>query len=103
MNLDYIFKTPSGSKEGNVLFNNTLDTFYLQLYGVEHMVDQSTYFSVQPVLHNWYNKHCGMYCPVSGMEHVKDLLLLIKKSNPRSGGSRFSFVVRVVINSMSDV
>ena len=26
------------SKEGNVLFNDTLNTFYLQLYGVRHMV-----------------------------------------------------------------
>ena len=25
-------------KEGNVLFNDALDTFYLQLYGVGHMV-----------------------------------------------------------------
>ena len=25
-------------KEGNVLFNNALNTFYLQLYGVRHMV-----------------------------------------------------------------
>ena len=29
-------------KEGNVLFNEALNTFYLRLYGVEHMVkDQS--------------------------------------------------------------
>ena len=28
----------STRKEGNVLFNNALNTFYLQLYGVEHMV-----------------------------------------------------------------
>ena len=27
-----------GRKEGNVLFNNTLNTFYLWLYGVRHMV-----------------------------------------------------------------
>ena len=27
-----------GRKEENVLFNNTLNTFYLQLYGVGHMV-----------------------------------------------------------------
>ena len=27
-----------GRKEGNVLFNDTLNTFYLQLYGVRHMV-----------------------------------------------------------------
>ena len=25
-------------KEGNVLFNDTLDTFYLRLHGVRHMV-----------------------------------------------------------------
>ena len=25
-------------KEGNVLFNDTLSTFYLRLYGIRHMV-----------------------------------------------------------------
>ena len=28
----------AGRKEGNVLFNDALDTFYLRLYGVTHMV-----------------------------------------------------------------
>ena len=28
----------NGRKEGNVLFNDTLNTFYLRLYGVTHMV-----------------------------------------------------------------
>ena len=34
------FVTPAkeGRKEGNVLFNDTLSTFYLPLYGVRHMV-----------------------------------------------------------------
>ena len=27
------------SKEGNVLFNDALNTFYLRLYGVRHMVN----------------------------------------------------------------
>ena len=27
-----------GRKDGNVLFNNALNTFYLQLYGVRHIV-----------------------------------------------------------------
>ena len=27
-----------GRKEGNVLFNDTLNTFYLRLYGIRHMV-----------------------------------------------------------------
>ena len=32
------FKLHRGRKEGNVLFNNALNTFYLRLYGVRHMV-----------------------------------------------------------------
>ena len=27
-----------GRKEGNILFNDALNTFYLRLYGVRHMV-----------------------------------------------------------------
>ena len=30
--------TKEGRKEGNVLFNDALNTFYLRLYGVRHMV-----------------------------------------------------------------
>ena len=29
---------PPGRKEGNVLFNDALNTFYLRLYDVRHMV-----------------------------------------------------------------
>ena len=29
-------------KEGNILFNDTLNRFYLQLYGVRHMVKYHT-------------------------------------------------------------
>ena len=29
-----------GRKEGNVLFNDALNTFYLRLYGVSHMVKE---------------------------------------------------------------
>ena len=28
-----------GRKEGTVLFNDTLNTFYLRLYGIRHMVE----------------------------------------------------------------
>ena len=31
-------RSPVGRKEGNVLFNDALNTFYLRLYGVGHMV-----------------------------------------------------------------
>ena len=37
--LKIVFTTSTtGRKEGNVLFNGTLNTFYLRLYGIEHMV-----------------------------------------------------------------
>ena len=45
-------------------------------------------FLILPV-HNWCNKGCGMYYPVSRMVHIKDSLLLTGNSRPRCGGSRF--------------
>ena len=38
-------------------------------------------FLVQPMLHIWCNKGCGMYYPVCGMMHIKEPLLLIGKSS----------------------
>ena len=51
-------------------------------------VDPLSYFSFQPMLHNWCNKGRGMYYPVCGMMHIKEPLLLIGKSSP-CGGSGF--------------
>ena len=53
-----------------------------------HGVDPLSYFSFQPVLHDWCNKGRGMYYPVCGMMHIKEPLLLIGKSS-LCGGSRF--------------
>ena len=53
-----------------------------------HGVDPLSYFSFQPVLHDWCNKGRGMCYPVCGMVHIKEPLLLIEKSSP-SGGSGF--------------
>ena len=36
----------------------------------------------QPVLHDWCNKGCGMCYPVCVMVHIKEPLLLIRKSSP---------------------
>ena len=52
------------------------------------MVDPLSYFSFQPVLHDWCNKGCGMCYPVCGMMHIKEPLLLIERSSP-CGGSGF--------------
>ena len=40
-------------------------------------VDPLSYFSFQPVLHDWCNKGRGMCYPVCGMVHIKEPLLLI--------------------------
>ena len=38
-----IIARKEGRKEGNILVNNTLNTFYLPLYGIRHMVKDHTY------------------------------------------------------------
>ena len=55
-----------------------------------HGVDPLSYFSFQPVLHDWCNKGRGTYYPVCGMVHIKEPLLLIDKSS-LCGGSGFPF------------
>ena len=56
-----------------------------------HGVDPLSYFSFQPVLHDWCNKDRGMCYPVCGMVHIKEPLLLIDKSSLCGGGSGFPF------------
>ena len=51
-------------------------------------VDPSSYFSFQPVFHDWCNKDRGMCYPVCGMVHIKKPLLLIGNSS-LCGGSGF--------------
>ena len=53
------------------------------------MVDPLSYFSFQPVLHDWCNRGHGMCYPLCGMMHIKESLLLIRKSSSFSGGSGF--------------
>ena len=55
-----------------------------------HGVDPLSYFSFQPVIHDWCNKGRGMCYPVCGMVHIKKTLLLIDKSS-LCGGSGFPF------------
>ena len=53
-----------------------------------HGVDPLSYFSLQPVFHDWCNKGRGMCYPICGMVHIKEPLLLIGKSS-LCGGSGF--------------
>ena len=66
-----------------------------------HGVDPLSYFSFQPVLHDWCNKGRGMCYPVCGMVHVKEPLLLIDKSS-LCGGSGFPFSLSEWSLTMSD-
>ena len=42
-----------GRKEGNVLFNDALNTFYLRLYGVRHMVKDHSDRERKPTAATW--------------------------------------------------
>ena len=66
-----------------------------------HVVDPLSYFSFQPVLHNWCNKGRGMCYPVCGMVHIKEPLLLIRKSS-LCGGCGFPFSLSEWFLTMSD-
>ena len=46
------------------------------------MVDLLSYFSFEPVFHDWCNNYLGMCYPVYGVLFIKDPLLLIEE-HPR--------------------
>ena len=58
----------------NLLFKDVYISYYLSSA-------VNSYFSFQPVLHDWCDKGCGMCYPVCGMMHIKEPLLLIRKSS----------------------
>ena len=66
-----------------------------------HGVDPLSYFSFQPVLHDWCNKGRGMCYPVCGMVHIKEPLLLIGKSS-LCGGCGFPLSLYEWSFTMSD-
>ena len=52
--VDVVFYTPIlQRKEGNVLFNDALNTFYLRLYGVGHMVKDHSDSERKPTAATW--------------------------------------------------
>ena len=76
-------------------------TVRLVVRSILHGVDPLSYFSFQPVLHDWCNKGCGMCYPVCGMVHIKEPLLLIDKSSLWWQWVSF-LTIRMVLNHMSD-
>ena len=51
--LNSCFCSGEGRKEGNVLFNDALNTFYLRLYGVGHMVKYHSDSERKPAATTW--------------------------------------------------
>ena len=53
---------------------------------------------LQPVLHDWCNKGCGVFCSVNGMMYIKEPYI-IGKSSPCGGSgfplslSKWSFII----------
>ena len=64
-------------------------------------MDTLSYFSFQPVLHNWVNKDRGMCYPVCGMVHIKEPLLLIRKSSPLLPHRHILLAARVLLYASS--
>ena len=74
-----------GYKKGALVAQYTWDRSF--------MVDPLSYLAFQPVLHDGCKKGYGIYYPVCGMVHIKELLLLIEKTSPYSGGSGFPILL----------
>ena len=55
-----------------------------------------SYFTFQPVLHDWYDNSHGMCYPVCKIVHIKKSFLLIGKSRSLSGGSRFPLLLNKI-------
>ena len=52
------------------------------IWSKRSLVVRLSYFSFQPVHHDWCNKGYHICYPVCGMVHIKETLLLIGKSSP---------------------
>ena len=64
----------------NASLNKTFPSFNMCVNSIT--VHPLSYFSFQPVLHDWCNKGRGMCNSVCGMVHIKEPLLLIGKISP---------------------
>ena len=85
-----INKRISGPRSEMLLRGKSVRSWCDGSSGRSFMVDPLSYFLFQPVLHDWCNKGCGMCYPVCRMVHIKEPLLLIRKSS-LCDGSRFPF------------
>ena len=60
------------NKEGNVLFNNALNTFYLRLYGVRHMVKDYSDREKTHCRHMGYSFRLAARVLLYASSHIQD-------------------------------
>ena len=92
----------SERKEGNVLFNDTLNTFYLRLYGVGHMVKNNS-DSKRKEGNVLFNDALNtFYLQLYGVGHmVKDHSDSEKGTRCRHMGYSFLLTARVILYAPS--
>ena len=78
-----------GRKEGNVLFNDALNTFYLRLYGVRHMIKDHSDSEIARVLlyassHRQDNTYHGFVTPVGGHRLEREIAQWVHPMKDRS-------------------
>ena len=61
-----------GRKEGNVLFNDALNTFYLRLYGVSHMVEDHSAREETRCCHMGYSFRLTTRVLLYASSHIQD-------------------------------
>ena len=89
LQLIHFHKTRSGYKETKICSRRQGQNLLCD-GSSDHGVGPLSYFSFQPVLHDWCNKGRGMCYPLCGMVHIKEPSLFIDKSS-LCGGSGFHF------------
>ena len=82
-------------KEGNVLFNHALDTFYLRLYGVRRMVKRE-----RNVLFKTHSTHF-IYGYMASDIWLRTILIVRKKTCCRHIGYFYRLTARVLLNAQS--
>ena len=79
------FTRQLGRKEGNVLFNDALNTFYLRLYGVGHMVKNHSERERNVLFNDALNT---FYLRLYGVRHMVKDHFDSEKGNPQNHSDR---------------
>ena len=82
--LSFLDLWKEGRKEGNVLFNEALNTFYLRLYGIRHMVEDHSSSKIANLLLSSHrllflinNKGFYMHHPTDKITHTMNFVISV--------------------------